>query len=405
MKNRYLWYTYDFVNSIALVGVLYYFGLWVVQDRGMSQWLVSLPVSLATLILLLLMPRVARKVDVNGTHVRHMLLWSFLACIALVILAIGGSGFGPILIFTLYCIFNFCFQAGYVFYSSLLHVVADSAHETKVSGMGQAWGQAGNLVGVLISFFTITTWMLMDNPKLNVFFWLAIIFSIGLTIVSRIKIKREVIQQYVSTEEVSLDKRLWHKLKQYPHIRKFLFAYALYSDAVVTLTLFVALYLKTVVDFSDLQIRISSLILLSATILGGVLVGRHIPPKQEFKIIKILLLVWPVTIVCFAFLKASIGIYLFLIVMGLVMSSIFALSRAYYAKLIPKHQHAEFFSAFVVFERIGAVFGPILWSGVVSIVLASGASEDIAYKSAIIVVGCLTAIGFILISGSQKPSN
>lgn len=394
IKNRTLWYLYDFANSVAHIGLLYYFGLWVVVERGGTQWMVGLPVSLATLALLIIMPKIARRVDVNGTHKKNMILWSACAALVLLIMSLVG-GFASLgWIFLLYFLFNFFFQSGYIFFSSLLHTISDEDNRSKISGTGQAWGQAGNLVGVIISFITVSHFMVGASDKLNVFFWSAVLFMLLLIPVSRFKVNRSV---SLSAEVAAVDKSLIKKLRAEPRIARFLFAYALYSDAVVTLSLFIALYLKKVIGLTDGQIRIGSVILLVCTIIGGLLVSRLVSRGGELKVISRFLIAWPIVILIFAFMSSLLPIYFLIALIGLAMSVIFAVSRAYYTIITPKDKQAEYFSVFVIFERVGAFTGPILWSAVVSLAIWMGMAETMAYRIAIVSVAFITAIGYLIL--------
>jgi UMF1 family MFS transporter len=406
-RNRLLWYLYDFANSIALIGLLYYFGIWVVVDRGGSQWMVGLPVSLATLALLFIMPRVARGVDLRGSHKRSMIGWSVLAAITLLVMSLVGGSSSLWLIFMLYFLFNVFFQAGYIFSSALLHTVSDESNRSRISGNGQAWGQAGNLVGVAISFITVNHFLVASNDKLNVFFWASIVFLLLLVPISRFRVGPGGIEQtaligrgdetITLRTEVSIDKSLIRKLRAQPRVARFLFAYALYSDAVVTLSLFIALYLKKVIFFTDNQIRIASLILLSFTILGGLLVARLVKNGRELKIISKFLMLWPITIFLFALFSSLVPLYILIAIIGLSQSVIFAISRSYYTLITPKDQQAEYFSVFVIFERVGAIVGPILWSLVISVAGALGATELIAYRIAIVSVALVTMAGYFIL--------
>lgn len=419
-KNRFLWYLYDFANSIALVGLLYYFGLWAVVERGGSQWMVGLPVSLATLALLIVMPRIARKVDMRGTHKQSMIWWSVCAAASLIVMALVGGKAPMWAVFILYFLFNFFFQAGYVFSSALLHTISDANNEAKISGTGQAWGQAGNLVGVAISFVTVSHFMVVSSDKLNIFFWSAIIFLALLIPVSRFRVNRVgsdrgMVDQTVTLRdslvyhspdatnaislesEVSINRTLIAKLRAQPRIARFLFAYALYNDAVVTLALFISLYLKKVLYFTDGQIRIASVVLLVFTIIGGLSVARLVKSGRELKVISRFLIIWPITILLFALCSGLVPIYILIAVIGLAMSVIFAVSRAYYTIITPKDQQAEYFSVFVIFERVGAIVGPTLWSLVITVSLALGASELFAYRIAIVSVALVTAVGYFIL--------
>lgn len=136
--------------------------------------------------------------------------------------------------------------------------------------------------------------------------------------------------------------------------------------------------------------------------IGGIVVAKYIKAGTEMRTLKILLWVWPIAIILFAGLSHVSIVYVLLVFIGLAMSTIFALSRAYYTYLIPKHEQAEFFSLFVVFERVGAMVGPVFWSLVISVSLWLGTSEVIAYKIAISSVACMTAIGYFFLRKSDQ---
>ncbi len=280
--------------------------------------------------------------------------------------------------------------------------------EAKISGTGQAWGQAGNLMGVVISFVTASHFLVVSSDKLNIFFWSAIVFLALLIPVSRLRVggKSKGVEEtqtlrpslnHAAESEVAIDKSLLRKLREQPRIARFLIAYALYNDAVVTLSLFIALYLKKVLSFTDGQIRIASVILLSFTIIGGLLVSRLVKSGRELKVISSFLIIWPIAIFLFAMFTGIVPVYILIGVIGLAMSVIFAVSRAYYTIITPKDKQAEYFSVFVIFERVGAITGPILWSLVLSVSVALGASDIVAYRIAIVSVALITMVGYFIL--------
>ena len=55
-KDIFFWALYDFANSIAYVGFIFYFGLWLVSDMGASDTWLSGAVALSTVLLLFTLP-------------------------------------------------------------------------------------------------------------------------------------------------------------------------------------------------------------------------------------------------------------------------------------------------------------------------------------------------------------
>jgi len=391
--NRYLWYLYDFANSIALVGVMYYFGPWIV-GLGYSQWLVSLPISLTTIVVLLVMPSIARRVDAAQKHKRALVTLSVISGCSLALLAlIPTAVLGQYGIFITYFAFYFCFQSAYIFYTSLLSQVRGDASAEKISGIGQAWGQSGNLVGVLLSFATFGLVMFGVSAERSVFLWGALVFLLCLIpIVYYMRISG-VAAQASANREVTVG--TFKKIFRNKPVFRFLISYLLYADAMMTVSFFVTLYFTRALGFDASQIKTSSVILLVGTILGGVLISKLAGRFATTTLLRFALILWPIMIGLLAVLKSVPFVFCATFFAGVLLSIIFSLSRAYYSSLIPHEQRAEYFSAYVVFERAGAIVGPILWSGVIAVAMPLG--ESVAYRIAMGSVALITAGAFFVL--------
>ncbi|OGJ66316.1 hypothetical protein A3B61_02160 [Candidatus Peribacteria bacterium RIFCSPLOWO2_01_FULL_53_10] len=65
-KSIWLCSLYDFANSIAFVGVMFYFGPWFVKTMGGSDTWMSGAVALSTLLLLFVLPFLGHLSDRKG---------------------------------------------------------------------------------------------------------------------------------------------------------------------------------------------------------------------------------------------------------------------------------------------------------------------------------------------------
>jgi len=65
-KAIWLWSLYDFANSIAFVGVMFYFGPWFVKTMGGSDTWMSVAIALSTLLLLFVLPFLGHLSDRRG---------------------------------------------------------------------------------------------------------------------------------------------------------------------------------------------------------------------------------------------------------------------------------------------------------------------------------------------------
>ena len=76
-------------------------------------------------------------------------------------------------------------------------------------------------------------------------------------------------------------------------------------------------------------------------------------------------------------MTAAVDFYTLAIAVGLVIGGIQALSRSMYAKMIPRHQAAEFFGFFNMMGKFAAVLGPVLM-GTVSMMTGSSRASILA---------------------------
>lgn len=88
-------------------------------------------------------------------------------------------------------------------------------------------------------------------------------------------------------------------------------------------------------------------------------------------------------------MQHAVDFYWLAAAIGLVMGGVQALSRSIYARLIPKHQAAEFFGFFNMLGKFAAVMGPALM-GVAALISGSA-------RVSILVIVLLFVIGGILL--------
>lgn len=395
-----LWYVYDFANSIMMVSVMYYFSLWVVVDNNLSQWIVSLPVSLSTVLLILLMPAIARRVDRNGTHKKMMILFSLGAALALLFFAfLKPSLYLPYHIFITYFLFYFCYQSGYVFFTSFINEISDRGNRVRISGFGQLWGQSGNLAGVLISFATIHFTLLGIIGKQQVFLWAALLFMLFLIPLYWFRKGAPLVAAHRQTAVHSLNASTLKKIYSNKKIFWFLIMYVVYADAMITVSFFITLYMTKGPGLTVEMIKLAAFSMLLGTMLGGLLTA-YMHKRDPLQVIKKLLVIFSILLALLSMLRNSIFIVVLMFFMGMVLSMIFAISRSYYSTLIPTEQRAEYFSIYVIFERLGAIVGPIIWSMVIFLFMFLG--EGLAYRIAMFSLAAITICSVFFIRKIQR---
>ena len=400
----FVWTLFDFANtsfSVIIVTVVFskYFSN---QVAGGQNWIWGLAVSVSMVIAAFLSPPLGAIADVSRNRKRFLLIFTLLSvsCTLLMFFVQAGD---ILLGFSLFVFANIGFEAGLVFYDAFLPNLTDKKNFGRVSGYGFAMGYIGALAVLLIVMF-----MLPESSSPDYYFYIRLtfvvaalfffVFSIPLFLflkepqTSEI-IKIDLIKNGISKSFETL-KNIFFR-KKYPAISRFLFAFFLYNDAIITIIAFASIFASNVLNMTDEQVIIFFVIVQSTAILGSFIFGiisDHIGPK---KTISITLVIWIIVAAGAFFVQTVSEFYIVGLLAGLAIGSSQSCSRSLMALLTPKDREAEFFGFYDgLFGKSSAVVGPLIY-GIVSDI----SSERIA----VLVIGVFFIIGFFVLQKVIVP--
>jgi UMF1 family MFS transporter len=92
-------------------------------------------------------------------------------------------------------------------------------------------------------------------------------------------------------------------------------------------------------------------------------------------------------------MKTKIEFYTLAVMIGLVQGGIQALSRSYYARLIPEDKSAEYFGFYNMLGKFAVFFGPVFMGGIGLLVRSMGYSSDIASRAGIASISLFFIVG------------
>jgi UMF1 family MFS transporter len=98
-----------------------------------------------------------------------------------------------------------------------------------------------------------------------------------------------------------------------------------------------------------------------------------------------------------AFMQSRDEFYILAITVGLVQGGIQALSRSFYAKIIPVEKSAEYFGFYNMIGKFATVLGPAFMGGIGLLVRSMGYSSNIASRVSISSISLFFIIGGILL--------
>jgi UMF1 family MFS transporter len=182
---------------------------------------------------------------------------------------------------------------------------------------------------------------------------------------------------------------------KYPSMARFLFAFFLYNDAIITIIAFASIFAANVLKMTDAQVIYFFVIVQSTAFAGSVIFGiisDHIGPK---KTITITLIIW-IGVVIGAFLVQTVfQFYIVGLLAGMSIGSSQSCSRSLMALITPKEREAEFFGFFDgLFGKSSAVVGPLFYG-----IVADLSNNRIAALA----IGIFFLAGMIIIQKVQVP--
>jgi UMF1 family MFS transporter len=368
------WYLYDFANSFVFINATLYFSQWVVVDNKFSDFWLSVPFILGTAILVFLSPYIGNFGDKYGAHYR-IFFWTTLGTAVSALLMFGSGRLGlsssQAVIFALifYGLYQFFYQLAFVPYGVFMKYLSPANDYGKVSGIGLGVSEIGHLSGIFLTIpivYGMVTIFGTDHlaplfPAAIAFF----VFSLPALLVLKSKGFAFNRPSKMDFEKPSLLKSLWSNLREarnYPGVLHLILSFYLFSDAIISVTFFSAIYLQNVFGAGDAFIIKSAVLVILGFAIGAVASGWLADKSGHKKI-----LLW--SLAGNALIMIAIGLIqgvswnlLLFAFFGIFNGGAYTSSRSYLASLIPEEFSGKFFGLYAFAERFASIIGPVLWS-------------------------------------------
>lgn len=390
------WILYDVGNSafIMLVSTIIpiYFKN-IAAANGVSQanstayW--GYAISISTLIVAILAPTLGTLADTKGYKKPLFTLFLMMGVLGCAALSIPMMW---IIFLVVFIIAKVGVSASLVFYDAMLSDVTTDERMDVLSSLGYAWGYIGSCIPFVISLVLI-----LSAEKFNITSAEAtgIAFLINavwwfLVTVPLLKNYKQV--HYVEVEKhafANAFKRLGNTFKDIKHQKEiftFLLAFFFYIDGVYTIIEMATSYGKDV-GISDNNLLLALLLTQVVAFPFAILFGK-LSKKYKTKDLIGFCIGGYFFIALFALQLDKAWEFWFLAVcVAMFQGAIQALSRSYYAKIIPKEKSSEYFGFFDIFGK-GASFTGTMLMGITTQI--SGSSKTgVAFISLMFVVGYL----------------
>ncbi|MGG3564314.1 MFS transporter [Neobacillus rhizosphaerae] len=322
--------------------------------------------SFATLLISLCAPILGSIADFKGFKKRFFTFFFALGIVFTLLLAVVPSNQWLILLIC-YMFTVIGFGGTNIFYDAFLVDVTTEERMNKISSRGYAMGYIGSTIPFIIGIALI---LLSDKSVIPLPVTVAsqAAFAItalwwGLFTIPMLKHVKQVYYKERVANPISHGfKQLFEtfkKIKLYRPLFLFLIAYFFYIDGVNTIITMSTAYGSDLgIDSTNLLIILFATQVVAAPF--AVLYGRLADKFKSKTMLLVGIFVYIVICTYAYFLKTTLDFWILAMLVASSQGGIQALSRSYFAKLVPKESSNEFFGFYSIFYKFAAILGPFL---------------------------------------------
>lgn len=373
-KEENSWVLYDWANSaysiIITSAVFPIFYKNVAMSAGVSAVdstaYLGYTIAIATFILALLSPILGTIADYKGLKKKFFTFFFVMGVGATALLAfVPGDQWLPLLI--LYMFSTVGFTGSIVFYDAFLIDVTTAERMNRISARGYGLGYIGSTIPFIISIAII---LLAGEEIIPISQGVASKISFLITAtwwgLFTIPMFKDVHQRYYIEREPNPITKSFKRLGQtFKDIRKyrtlflFLIAYFFYIDGVGTIISMSTAYGTDLgIDATNLLIILFATQVVAAPF--AIIYGRLAEKFGVKKMLYVGIIVYIIVCVYAFFLKTVVDFWILAMLVATSQGGIQALSRSYYARMIPKEKSNEFFGFYNIIGKFASIMGPLL---------------------------------------------
>ena len=301
------------------------------------------------------------------------------------------------------------FSGSLIFYDAMLVDVTTEERMDEVSSHGFAWGYIGSCVPFVISLVFV-----LEADKIGISGSLAMTIAClvnalwwGLVTIPLLKnYEQKFYVETSQTEKKGIGKQLgeagtrllgvFGELKENKKVLLFLFSFFFYIDGVYTIIEMATSYGKDV-GIGDTSLLLALLLTQVVAFPCAILFGKLTQKFETKRLIMVCIAAYFAVAVYAIQLDAAWKFWMMATFVGIFQGAIQALSRSYYAKIVPKERSTEYFGIFDIFGK-GASFMGTMLMGITTQIFHTS-------KAGVIAIAAMFVIGFVLFAVQAGKEN
>jgi len=396
-KKLFLWSLYDFSNSIVYINFVLYFAVWIVVDAGLSDFLYNAIFAVSTLLLLVTAPFLAAYTDKKGRRKLFLNIATIGTFVSYGLTAIFASmNIHVLLVALLFLIGQYFYQLSFVFFNPMLEEIADETHRSRASGICQFTSSLGFVAGIALAIPFASSRVAPLLPAVFAFFILALPMMI---FYKETKKEEDTTDLNIITKKPMFTKQKMITFFTVSVATPMLVAFFFFNDALITVSNNYSIYLERVFHMPDSTKSILLAIVLGMSALGAAIGGWVGDKIGALKTLKFILMGWIILLPLVAIAQNLTTMIVLTLFTGLLLGSMWTVSRSYLSIILPKEDMGYGFSFYTIAERFATLVGPLTWGGIIWYM----GIEAIAYRIAMACMTIFVVVGLIILMSWKRP--
>ena len=395
------WAFYDFANTIFSFAIVSFaMGPWTVRflGEGPGTLLFTVAASAAVAVNALVSPVLGAQSDRTGGRKRYLLVFTVLCVVPTAVIGFADIGLGLLL----FAVANFSYQAALIYYDALLPDVARPEMRGRLSGIGVGLGYLGTIVSGLLLGLTVDAGGRITAMSFVLVAGLFAVFAIPIFLLVSERPRTGVPFTVADTL------RSWSQLRAsvrharaVPGLLRFVVARLFYTDPINTVIAVMSLFTINAIGFTEGEAR---LVLIGLTVVAviasfgwGWLADRWGPKRTLVAV----LVSWAVGLLIVAVTLSELPFLVAGAILGSGLGGVAVTDRLLLLRMAPRERVGEMFGLFGLVGKLSAVVGPLLYGGIVFLLLEPLGRG--AYSVAILSLLALMLVGLWLLWSVPEP--
>jgi len=353
------WALYDFATTpfsalVSTVAFPTFFKEVVAGGAREGDFLWGLTNSLAMAIVVLLAPGLGAYADAVGAKRRLLLIFTLFAVVGTSLLSLLGSGMVPLaMVFFIAAAAGY--QGGQVFYNAFLPEMTGPHNRGIVSGYGDALGYFGALIALVLAwpFYARTLGDTLEGvqPLFLMVAGFIILFSLPALLFVKDRGPATDAARISVLGGLSRQLETLRHMRRYRNTFRYLLAFLLYTDAITTMAVFVAIYARDVANLEVQSIVLMFVIAQITASLGSFGLGKLADFIGAKAALGIILGIWMTVLVIGLFARSFAWFLVIGVLAGIGTGAVASVSRSMMSLLAPSDRQGEFFGFYAVAGR------------------------------------------------------